>query len=205
VFTGIIEEVGEVVEASGGTLRIRVAKIRADTKLGDSIAINGVDLTVSAMTADEMTFNVMPESFRVTALGRLAAGSRVNLERSVRAADRLSGHVVRGVVEGTGTLAARRQDGDAVVLTYEVPKDLLDHMIVRGPICVDGVSLTVIAKTPTAFSVSVVDFTQHHTTLLETRIGDRVNVETDIMMRYVAQALAARGVVPPSEDDPKPR
>jgi riboflavin synthase len=141
------------------------------------------------ITGTELAFNVMPETYRHTAMGRYRAGSRVNLERSVRAQDRVSGHIVRGVVEGTGTLVARSSDGDAVILTYEAPRDLLARILERGPVCVDGVSLTVIRKISGTFAVSVVDYTQQHTNLLDRRTGDLVNIETDIMMRYVLQAV----------------
>jgi riboflavin synthase len=196
MFTGIIEEVGEVIEAQGPLVRIRARRILEDTKLGDSIAVDGVDLTVSEIAGDTMSFQVMPETVRQTTLGRLRDGARVNLERSLRAADRLSGHIVRGVVEGTGTLDARRDDGDAVIMTFAASADLLANIVERGPVCIDGVSLTVIAKADGTFSVSLVDFTQAHTTLLDREPGDPVNLETDILMRYVNQAIEARGVRP---------
>jgi len=196
MFTGIIEEVGEVIEAHEGLLRIRAIRILDDTKLGDSVAIDGVDLTVSVLAGDAMSFQVMPETFRQTTLGRLREGARVNLERSLRAGDRLSGHIVRGVVEGTGALQSRRADGDAVIMTFRAPPELLPNIVERGPVCIDGVSLTVIAKTPEAFSVSVVDFTQVNTTLLDRAPDDAVNLETDILMRYVSQAIEARGLRP---------
>lgn len=189
LFTGI-------VEARPGFVRVSAERILAGTKLGDSIAIGGVDLTVTRLDAAEMCFDVMPETYRCTNLSRLVPSHRVNLERSVRSEDRLSGHVVRGVVEGTGTLVARRDDGNAVIMTYSAPETLLQQIIARGPICIDGVSLTVIAKTESTFSVSLVKFTQQHTTSLEREIGDSVNLETDIMLRYIAQLLQARGVLP---------
>lgn len=192
MFTGIIEEVGEVTSVSGGTLRIRAPHILEGTKLGDSIAIDGVDLTVERIDGDEMQFEVMPETFRQSTLGRAAPGTHVNLERSLRPQDRISGHIVRGVVEGTGALAARAADGDAIILTFSAPSTLLDRMVERGPVCVDGVSLTVIQKKDNTFSVSVVGFTQENTALLERAVGDAVNIETDILMRYVIQATAAR-------------
>lgn len=196
MFTGIIEDVGEIEEAAGGLLRIRVHRIAEDTKPGDSIAIDGVDLTVTEIANGVMSFNVMPETYRMTALGRLGTGSRVNLERSLRAGDRLSGHIVRGVVEGTGRIESTVEDGDAIVVTYSAPAALLDSMVERGPVCVNGASLTVIAKTPTTFSVSIVKYTQANTTITEGRVGDPVNIETDIMMRYVQQALRDRGLAP---------
>jgi riboflavin synthase len=199
MFTGIIEEVGEVVEARVGLLRVRVSRIHDGTKLGDSIAVDGVDLTVAEMKGTELSFNVMAETYRVTTLGRLGTRSRVNLERAMRAEDRFGGHVVRGVVEGTGRIEARRNDGDSLIMTCSAPGHLIQSMIERGPVCVDGVSLTVIAKTDLTFLVSLVAFTQAHTTLLERKVGDPVNIETDIMMRYVSQALRARGLRPAAQ------
>ena len=195
MFTGIIEEVGEVLEARDGLLRIRVDTVAEGTRLGDSIAINGVDLTVAEMSADSMTFHVMPETYRRSNLVKLEAGARVNLERSVRPTDRLSGHIVRGVVEGTGTLRSVRADADALIMTYEAPADLLQYVVVKGPICIDGASLTVIDKTADTFAVSLVQYTQAHTNCIEREPGDLVNLETDILARYVAELLEARGVV----------
>lgn len=201
MFTGIVEEVGEVLEASEGGLRIFASLVASDAKPGDSIAVDGVDLTVTELRGGEMSFGVMPETYRRTTLGRLGTGSRVNLERSLRAGDRLSGHVVRGVVEATGTLAGRRDDGDAVVLTFRAPAELLAHMVERGPVTVNGVSLTVIARSADTFSVSTVSYTQERTNLLQVPLGGAVNLETDIMMRYVSQLLADRGF-PPGDGRP---
>ncbi len=199
MFTGIIEEVGRVLEARDGLLVIRVARIAEGSELGDSISINGVDLTVTAMSDDSMTFNVMPETYRRSNLVRLAPGDPVNLERSVRASDRLSGHIVRGVVEATATLRSVRPDGDAVIVTYEAPPELLEYVVVKGPICVDGASLTVIDKTADTFAVSLVQYTQAHTNCIEREPGDLVNLETDILARYVAELLEARGIVKRSD------
>jgi riboflavin synthase len=189
MFTGIIEEVGEVAEARAGQLRVRAAKVLAETKLGDSVAVDGVDLTVSGIRDRTLAFEVMPETYRQTTLSSFRPGRRVNLERSLRADDRLSGHVVRGVVEGLGRVEAHGTDGDATVITYSAPEHILAGVIERGPICVDGVSLTVIARSKRAFSVSIVAFTGAHTILLERAVGDPVNLESDIMMRYLARAL----------------
>jgi riboflavin synthase len=191
MFTGIIEEVGRVVKVRAGSIRIRADRVADGTTLGQSIAIDGVDLTVFEIIGSEMAFNVMPETYRQSTLGHVAAGAQVNLERSLHAEDRLSGHVVRGVVEGTGRLEDRREDGDATILTYSAPDDLLARMVERGPITVDGISLTVINKTERTFSVSIVQYTGEHTNALERKIGDPVNIETDIMMRYVIQAVQA--------------
>jgi riboflavin synthase len=192
MFTGIVEEVGEVVDARRRQLRVRAAKVLERTKLGDSIAVDGVDLTVTAIAENTLGFDVMPETYRQTTLGLFRPGRRVNLERSVRAADRLSGHLVRAVVEGVGRVEGLRRDGDATVITYSAPEHVLACIVDRGPICVDGVSLTVIAKDERTFAVSVVAFTAAHTNALERAAGDPVNLETDIIMRYVARAVENR-------------
>jgi riboflavin synthase len=185
MFTGIIEEVGKVAEATSGVLRIQAQRILEDTKLGDSIAINGVDLTVAEMDGGAFKANVMPETYRRSNLGELNPGDTVNLERSVRPADRLSGHIVRGVVEGTATIQSLEPEGDAIIVRLRTPAALLRYMVVKGPVAIDGASLTIIDKTADSFAVSLVQYTQEHTNLLRKRPGDSVNIETDIIARYV--------------------
>lgn len=192
MFTGIIEEVGEVVEAGKGTLRIRAPKVLSDAQLGDSIAINGVDLTVAEMAADSFFAHVMDETYRRSNLGELRPGDRVNLERSVRPTDRLSGHIVRGVVEGVATIDSFTPESEAIIARFRTPAELLRYMVVKGPVCIDGASLTIIDKTAETFAVSVVQYTQGHTNLLDKRPGSTVNIETDIIARYVENLLAAR-------------
>jgi riboflavin synthase len=189
MFTGIIEEVGEVIEAADGRLRIRARKVLEDAKLGDSIAINGVDLTVAEIKGDSFFADVMPETYRRSNLARLAPGDGVNLERSVRPTDRLSGHIVRGVVEGVATIDSLTPEGDAVIARFRTPPELLRYMVVKGPVAIDGASLTIIDKTFDTFAVSLVQYTQEHTTLLRKRPGDSVNIETDIIARYVETLL----------------
>jgi riboflavin synthase len=199
VFTGIVEEVGRVVEAGEGTLRIRAPLVLGDARLGDSIAINGVDLTVAEITGDAFFANLMPETYRRSNLGELKPGDPVNLERSVRPNDRLSGHIVRGVVEATCTLHSLTPEGEAVIARFTTPPEYLRYIVVKGPVCVDGISLTVIAKDAESFSVSLVQYTQEHTNLVVRKPGDRINLETDILARYVEQLLADRGVLPGEE------
>ncbi len=189
MFTGIIEEVGEVMEARDGMLRIRAPKVLEDTHLGDSIAINGVDLTVAERDAESFTAHVMPETYRRSSLGELRAGDAVNLERSVRPTDRLSGHIVRGVVEGRATVASFTPEGDAIIARFQTPAELLRYMVVKGPVAIDGASLTIIDKTADSFAVSLVQYTQAHTNLLRKQPGDTVNIETDIIARYVEALL----------------
>jgi riboflavin synthase len=192
MFTGIIEEVGEVVEAGAGVLRIRAPHVLSDAHLGDSIAINGVDLTVAEMTGDTFFANVMGETYRRSNLGELKVGDRVNLERSVRPNDRLSGHIVRGVVEGVAKIESLTPDGEALIARFRTPAELLRYMVVKGPVCIDGASLTIIDKTADSFAVSLVQYTQEHTNLLGKKPGASVNIETDIIARYVENFLAAR-------------
>jgi riboflavin synthase len=195
MFTGIIEEVGEVVDAQAGRLRIRAPHLLVDAKLGDSIAINGVDLTVTELDGTCFAADVMPETYRRTNLGELRPGAAVNLERSVRPTDRLSGHIVRGVVEGTATIASLTPDGGAIIARFRTPATLLRYMVVKGPVAIDGASLTIIDKTSDDFAVSLVQYTQAHTSLARKRPGDSVNIETDILARYVETLLEARGVL----------
>lgn len=189
MFTGIIEEVGEVVVARDGHLEIRGPKVLEDARLGDSIAINGVDLTVTKVGGDVFSADVMPETYRRTNLGELRAGDRVNLERSVRPTDRLSGHIVRGVVEGVARIESFTPEADAIIARFRAPAELLLYMVVKGPVAIDGASLTVVDKTADTFAVSLVQYTQAHTNLLSKRPGQTVNIETDIIARYVGQLL----------------
>ena len=192
MFTGIIEEIGTVRSREGGVLVIECSTIVEGTRLGDSIAVNGVDLTVRTMDSGSMTFDVMPETFRRSNLGDAPAGARVNLERSVRAADRLSGHIVRGVVETICTLDSLTPEGDAVIARFRTPPEYLRYIVMKGPVCIDGVSLTVMARDAESFSVSIVQYTQEHTNLTPREAGASINLETDIIARYVDQLLAER-------------
>lgn len=192
MFTGIVEEVGTVRRREGGELVIGCSTILDDSQLGDSIAINGVDLTVRLKGADSMTFDVMPETFRRSNLGAVEPGELVNLERSVRPTDRLSGHIVRGVVEATCILDSFTPEEDAIIVRYRVDPEHLRFIAMKGPVCVDGMSLTVMAKDEESFSVSLVQYTQEHTNVTGRKPGDSINLETDIIARYVEQLLEAR-------------
>jgi riboflavin synthase len=192
VFTGIIEAVGEVIQAEPGMLRIRAGTLLADAKLGDSIAVNGVDVTVAGIDDDTFLAHLMPETYRRSNLGVLRRGDAVNLERSVRPMDRLSGHIVRGVVEGQATIAAFEPEGDAIIARFHTPPELLRFMVIKGPVAIDGASLTIVEKTADSFAVSLVQYTQANTSLLRKRAGDVVNIETDIIARYVDTLLAER-------------
>ena len=189
MFTGIIEELGKVIENSKGVLHISAPKILEDSGLGDSIAINGVDLTITTIENNAFTANIMPETYRRSALGELQGGDIVNLERSVQPNSRLSGHLVRGVTEGVGKIDSIKPEKDALIVKISVEQTLLRYILVKGPVCIDGISLTVIAKDSESFSVSLVQYTQSQTTLAKQKSGTKVNIETDIIGRYVEQFL----------------
>ncbi|GBD27176.1 Riboflavin synthase [bacterium HR30] len=189
MFTGIIEEVGRVLENTGGRLKVGAQQVLSDVKLGDSIAVNGVDLTVAAFERDWFAADVMPETLRRSNLGELQPGDPVNLERSLRPTDRLSGHIVRGVVEGVARIESLVPEGAAVIVRFRTPRELLRYMVVKGPVAVDGASLTIIDKSEDTFAVSLVQYTQAHTNLLLKGVGATVNIETDIIARYVETLL----------------
>ena len=192
MFTGSIEEVGEVRAREGGELVIACRTILEDVALGDSIAVNGGDLTVRTIGDDSLSFDVMPETFRRSNLGEAAPGARVNLERSVRPLDRLSGHIVRGVVETTCMLISLTPEDEAIIARYRPPAEYLPYILMKGPVCLDGASLTVMARDGESFSVSLVQYTQEHTNLTSRQPGDSINLETDLLARYVEQLLEAR-------------
>jgi riboflavin synthase len=192
MFTGIIEEVGTVREAGEGELSIRAKVVLWGTNLGDSISVNGVDLTAKHFDEEGFSANVMPETYRRSNLGDLRAGDPVNLERSLQLAGRISGHLVRGVVEATGALVSFTPEADAIIMRVEAPPDILRHMVVKGPVAIDGISLTVTEKDERTFCVSLVQYTQEHTNLSVRKPGDRLNLETDIIARYVDQMLQDR-------------
>ena len=192
MFTGIIEELGNVRETREGRMIINAKKVLWGTNLGDSIAVNGVDLTCAYLEEDGFHASVMPETYRRTNLGELRPGDVVNLERAMTLAQRIGGHLVRGVVEATGTLESMTPEETAIIARYKAPPEILRYVVVKGPITIDGVSLTVIDKTSDTFAVSLVEFTQEHTNLMGKAVGDRVNLESDIIARYVGQLLEER-------------
>ena len=181
-------------------LHVGTRTLLDDTQLGDSIAVNGVDLTVRTMDQESMTFDVMPETFRRSDLANLEPGSRVNLERSVRPTDRLSGHIVRGVIETVCTLDSLTPEDDAIIARYRVAPEFLRYIVMKGPVCVDGASLTVMARDEESFSVSLVQYTQEHTNLTDRKPGDSINLETDIIARYVEQMLEDRAATSTGAD-----
>lgn len=196
MFTGLVEEVGTVLRCTPPHLTIGADRVLEDLREGDSIAVNGACLTVIARREGAFTVALSPETMRRTNLGELCPGDPVNLERALPAHGRLGGHLVQGHVEGTGRIRAVEPDGEAMRMWIEAPPELMPMIVPKGYIAVDGVSLTVIHVIPDAFSVMLIPYTQARTALSRKRPGDRVNLETDIVGRYlwswVAQGLIGR-------------
>lgn len=193
MFTGIIEEVGQVKriqhETRTAVLTIGAKLVLEDAKVGDSIAVNGVCLTVTSFASNQFTADVMPETFKRSALGQLKPGSPVNLERAMPANGRFGGHIVSGHIDGTGTISRIRPEGNAVWYTITPPAALLRYIVEKGSIAIDGISLTVADVTAQDFSVSIIPHTQAETTLAHRRVGDKVNLETDCIGKYVEKLL----------------
>ena len=193
MFTGIIEEVGYVKSLHRGaksfTLEVEAEKVLEGTLVGDSIATNGVCLTVTSLTGHGFTADVMPETVSRTALGELVSGSPVNLERALSLQTRLGGHIVSGHIDGTGRIADRRQDDTALWLTIECDSKLLRYIIEKGSVTLQGVSLTVARVDARSFAVSLIPHTQAATTLHQAKVGDLVNIENDIIAKYVEKLL----------------
>ncbi len=195
MFTGIIEEIGSVasVEPSGNgagaRIKIRAQKILQGTKVGDSIAVNGVCLTATSLGADFFTADVMAETLRRSNLGVLMPGSPVNLECAMAADGRFGGHIVSGHIDGTGTIAETEREGNAVWVYVNASDSVLNLIVEKGSIAIDGISLTVAKLEAARFAVSVIPHTGKETTLLSKKIGDKVNLENDIVGKYVQRLL----------------
>ena len=193
MFTGIVEEVGKVISALPDTLSIAASKVLPGVELGGSIDVNGACLTVTSFGASAFSVGLMPETLRRTNIGALKAGDKVNLERPLALGGPLGGHLVQGHVDATGKVTSIRRDGEAVILRFEAPPEAMRYIVEKGYVAVDGISLTVMAKDTGSFEVSVVGYTRQHTTLGDRRIGDRVNLEIDIMAKYMEQLGQVRG------------
>ena len=193
MFTGIVEEIGAVrTVVSGsewGSLSIGARQVLEDTRRGDSIAVNGVCLTVTALSRDGFTADVMAETLRRSNLGALKVGEAVNLERALAANGRFGGHIVSGHVDNLGEIVNTKQEGSALWLTLSAPPDVLELVVKKGSVTLDGVSLTVAERTERTFSVSLIPTTQTDTTLLRKRPGDKIKLETDIIGKYVRALL----------------
>jgi riboflavin synthase len=195
VFTGLVEEVGRVSELEAGKmfrLRLSASRTVEDARVGDSVSVNGVCLTVNDLDGETLIFNAMPETLRRSALGDLTEGSPVNLERAMSPADRFGGHIVQGHVDGVGAVRAIRPEGEAAIWEFGAPEVVLRYVVEKGSICVDGISLTVVSVRDTSFTVSILPQTRANTNLKELGVGDRVNLEADVVAKYVERLLGPR-------------
>ncbi|HAD04545.1 MAG: riboflavin synthase subunit alpha [Desulfuromonadales bacterium GWD2_61_12] len=189
MFTGLIEDVGQVRDFSrrhdGARLLVATALPIADMQLGESIAVNGVCLTVTSLGDEAFSADISPETLSCSTLSGLRSGNRVNLERALRLGDRLGGHLVCGHVDGIARLVDKRRDGNAMRMTFRLPPEYLQYLVVKGSVAIDGVSLTVNLITGEDFSVAVIPHSLVQTTLDDCKIGGSVNVETDMIAKYV--------------------
>ncbi|MBR1445083.1 MAG: riboflavin synthase [Firmicutes bacterium] len=189
MFTGIVEEIGKIhsVEKglNSGKITIAAKKVLEGTNIGDSIAVNGLCLTVTAMGAGYFTADIMPESMRRSNLGGLNRGDEVNLERAMAAEGRFGGHIVSGHIDCTGTISKVEREENAVWVYIDIPEEYLKFVIEKGSAAIDGISLTVAKVTKSGFAVSVIPHTGEETTLLKKKVGNIVNIETDIVGKYI--------------------
>ena len=203
MFTGIIEEVGVIksirMGAKSAVITIQADKVMEDIHLGDSIAMNGVCLTVTSFDQKSYSVDIMHESLKRTNLSGMKAGSRVNLERAMPADGRFGGHIVAGHVDGTGTITSMKKDDNAVWIYVDTVPSVLKYIVEKGSITIDGISLTVAEVDSKSFAVSVIPHTGMHTTLLEKKPGDTVNLETDMIGKYVEKLLRFK-----EEEDEEP-
>lgn len=205
MFTGIIEEIGEIKSIRQGTksatLTISAEKVLDGSMIGDSIAVNGVCLTATTISSDCFTADVMAESMRRTALGKLSVGSKVNLERAMAAGGRFGGHIVSGHIDGTGVIKEFKREDNAVWITIEAPSKILKYIIEKGSITIDGVSLTVAYVDDTCFKVSIIPHTASNTILLDKKVGSDVNLENDIIGKYVEKLLGFKEEATPNKSN----
>ena len=192
MFSGIVETLGTVRSRQPGRIEITPRTPFANLQRGESIAVNGACLTVASVAAEGFEADVMPETLRRTTLGDLSGGATVNLERALRFGDRIGGHMVSGHVDGTGAVTALREDANARWVTIATPDDLIELIAEKGCVAVDGISLTVVDVFTAAFTVSLIPVTLAATVAGAWRVGSRVNLEVDLIARYVARTLSAR-------------
>ena len=192
MFTGIVEEVGRVGSLTDYRLVIEAETVLEDVHIGDSISVNGACLTVVEFDSGSFAVDLAPETLRRTSLGQVGAGGAVNLERALAAHDRMGGHIVQGHVDGTGDITGITPEADCFILEIETPDSLAPYIVEKGFIAVDGISLTVVQSFERRFTISIIPFTMQNTSLQERKVGDKVNLEADILAKYVESLLAAR-------------
>ncbi|MFC2070104.1 riboflavin synthase [Chloroflexota bacterium] len=193
MFTGIVKEVGRVASIKPGNLTINAKDVLKDLKLGDSIAVNGVCLTVTTFDGNSFSVDVMQETLKRSNLGNLSTGDRINLELPLTLGSFVGGHLVQGHVDDIGKLISVKQDGAATLLKFETSPDIMRYIVEKGFIAIDGISLTVINRTSNSFEVSIVTHTYKNTNLDDRKVGDRINLEIDIIAKYVEQLTNTQG------------
>ena len=193
MFTGIVEEVGTVLSIKKGSVSSKITfggkKVFEDVHLGDSIAVNGVCLTADTLTDNSFTADIMAETLRRSSLGDLKVGSRVNLERAMQCNGRFGGHIVSGHVDATGKIVSFKREENAVWITISAESKTLKYIVEKGSVALDGISLTVASVGDTSFKVSIIPHTAKETILLTKSVGDRINIECDIVGKYVERFL----------------
>lgn len=197
MFTGLIEDVGRLEKlerrASSAKLVVSTSLPAAEFHLGDSVAVNGVCLTVTSIDARLLSFDVSPETLDKSGLGRLSSGDMVNLERAMRLCDRLGGHIVSGHIDCVATVAGKREESGNIIFSFKVPAEKCRYIIEKGSVAIDGISLTVNSVTLDSFSINIIPHTAKMTTLSFRKPGDIVNIETDIIGKYVERLLSGPG------------
>lgn len=200
MFTGLIEEIGIVKSITKGTgsarMTIQASEVISETKIGDSICTNGVCLTVTQLSSNTFSVDIMPETMRKSNLGKLLMGSKVNLERALKVSQRMGGHIVSGHIDGTGVISNFLEEENATWITIKTPRPLLKYIIDKGSIAIDGTSLTVADVDDESFKVSIIPHTKEKTILVSKKVGDDVNLECDIIGKYVEKLLTFK-------EDPK--
>jgi len=200
MFTGIVEEIGRVHSvikgAKSAKIMIKAIRVLEGTKLGDSISTNGVCLTVTEFTSNTFTVDVMAETMRRSNLHLLSNGDEVNLERALRVGDRLGGHIVSGHIDGMGKIINYENEDNAVWVTIEAPSDILRYIVQKGSIAIDGISLTVAYVDEAVFKVSIIPHTKEVTTLIKKKVGDIVNLECDLVGKYIEKLISVKEETP---------
>ena len=193
IFTGIIEELGVVksiaINGTSGCITIKAQKVLEGTQLGDSIAVNGTCLTVTSINSDGFSADVMAETVRRTSLSQVGKGDLVNLERAMILNGRFGGHIVSGHIDGTGTITKYTKEENAIWVTIKAPEEILDLIVEKGSICIDGISLTVATVSDRDFQVSIIPHTAKETTLIHKKVGSLVNLENDIVGKYIKKLM----------------
>lgn len=193
IFTGIIEELGVVksiaINGASGCITIKAKKVLEGTQLGDSIAVNGTCLTVTSINSDGFSADVMAETVKRTSLSQVGKGDLVNLERAMILNGRFGGHIVSGHIDGTGTITKYTKEENAIWVTIKAPDEILDLIVEKGSICIDGISLTVATVSDQDFQVSIIPHTAKETTLIHKKVGSLVNLENDIVVKYIKKLM----------------